>query len=62
MMPPNGLQPQSGNGMQRPQQGNMEQQLHAKVMQGLQSSLNQVGNGWQRTYDLGQRSAKIMLL
>ena len=62
MMAPNGLPPQSGNGMQRPQQGNMEQQLHARVMQSLQSTLQQVGNGWQRTYDVGQRSAKIMQL
>ena len=62
MMLQNGMPPQNGNGMQRPQPGNQGQQIHAKVLQELQSTLPQVGSGWQSTYDLKQRAAKIMQL
>ena len=62
MMPPNGLPPQNGNGMQRPQHGNASQQIHARVLMELHSTIPQVGSGWQSTYDVKQRSAKIMQL
>jgi len=61
MMLPNGMQP-NGNGVQRPQLGNVMQQIHAKIINDLRNSMHQVGQGWQSTLDIRERAAHIMQL
>jgi len=59
-MMPNGMPLQNMNTMQRPQPGNMNQQIHAKILHDLQQGLSQVGTGWQSTFDIKQRAVKVM--
>lgn len=61
MMPPNGMPP-SMNSMQRPQQGNIMQQLHAKIITDLRNNMNLVGQGWQSTFNIGERAGYTMQL
>ena len=64
MMP--GGMPGQGNSqmntMQRPQPGNMLQQLHAKVMDELRRSAPSLGTGWQAMLDHRERAQRIMQL
>lgn len=54
--------PQMNNSMQRPQPGNVAQQLHARVMVELRAALPSLGNGWQAMFDLRERANRIMQL
>lgn len=62
MMPPNGLPPQNMNTMQRPQPSNHAQQIHAKIISDIQSTMDKVGRGWQSTFNIRERAVKIMQL
>ena len=50
------------NSMQRPQQGNMPQQIHARVLNGLRSKMNELTGGWQAMFDIRERANQIMQL
>jgi len=50
------------SGMQRPQPGNLNDQVAAQVLQGLQSELNKFQHSWQATVPLGHRLARVMQL
>jgi len=56
-MMPNGA---AMNGMQRPQPGNIGQQIHGQIMTNLRNKMSQVPHGWQSTYDLAQRAQRIL--
>jgi len=53
--------PAGANAMQRPQPGNVSQQLHATILNHMQRQ-GQVGTGWQSTFDIRQRAAQVMQL
>ena len=61
-MIPNGMQPQQMHTMQRPQSGNLMQQMHAKVMEDLRNNMGQFGGSWQSTFDIRERASRIMQL
>jgi hypothetical protein len=50
------------NGMQRPQPGNMSDQVTVQVMQNLQSELPKFQHSWQATVQLGVRLSRVMQL
>lgn len=54
--------PQMNNSMQRPQPGNMQQQLHARIMEELRRTQPSIGTGWQTMLDLRERASRIMQL
>lgn len=58
-MMPNGMQ-NAMNSMQRPQPGNPNQQIHAQIMTNLRNKMSQLPQGWQKTFDIGQRAQGIM--
>ena len=57
----NGM-PGQVNGMQRPQPGNISDQVAAQIMQGLQTELPKFQHSWQATVPLGARVARVMQL
>jgi hypothetical protein len=50
------------HGMQRPQPGNISDQVAAQIMQGLQTELPKFQHSWQATVPLGARVARVMQL
>jgi hypothetical protein len=67
IMPPNGMIPNMNmnmnmnmNNMQRPQQGNMQQQMYALILAKINETKPQLGNGWQTTFDTQQRAVLVM--
>lgn len=50
------------NGMQRPQPGNMKDQVAAQIMNNLRQELPKFQNSWQATCQLGGRLGAIMQL
>lgn len=54
--------PAMNNSMQRPQPGNLAQQLHAKVMDELRRSAPSLGAGWQAMLDHRERANRVMQL
>ena len=50
------------NGMQRPQPGNINDQVAAQIMQHLQTELPKFQHSWQGTVPLGHRVARVMQL
>jgi hypothetical protein len=50
------------NGMQRPQPGNINDQLVAQINHSLNSELHKFQHSWQATVQLGHRVARIMQL
>jgi hypothetical protein len=62
MMMQNGMPPPHMNTMQRPQPGNGQQQIPARIMAHLSATLPELGDGWQKTFDLRQRANCIMQL
>ena len=61
MMLPNGM-PNNVNSLQRPQPGNVMQQMHGKIMADLRSTMGQVGQGWQLTCDPRERGSYLVQL
>jgi hypothetical protein len=61
-MMPNGMPGQMQQSMQRPQQGNMAQQLHAKIISELRSKMAGFQGMWQATYDIRERATRVMQL
>ena len=59
-MMPNGMQQQRS--MQQPQSGNVQQQIHAKIITDLRQNLGQFQGSWQATMDPRQRANSIMQL
>ena len=63
-MMPNGMGGNNMNmpnaSMQRAQNGNAQQQLHAVIMEHLRASLQQLPPGWQQTFDIRERASRIM--
>ena len=57
---PNGMPNVAMSSMQRPQPGNALQQIHAQIMTDLKSKMQQLPQGWQTTFDIGQRAQGIM--
>jgi hypothetical protein len=70
LMPPNGnlaaqqngQMPQAMNRMQQPQQGNLAQQIHPRVIQELRNTMAILPAGWQQTFDIRERANKLMQL
>jgi hypothetical protein len=58
----NGMMPHNMNAMQRPQPGNANQQLHANIVARLNSQKHLLGQGWQSTFDVSQRAARILMM
>lgn len=50
------------NGMQRPQPGNINDQVGAQIMAHLQSELPKFQNQWQATFSLGHRLSRVIQL
>jgi hypothetical protein len=50
------------NGMQRPQPGNINDQVAAQIMHSLNGELPKFQHSWQATVPLGARVARIMQL
>lgn len=57
---PGGMPAQVNNTMQRPQSGNMHQQLNARIMADLRNNSAQLQGGWQATLSMGERATHIM--
>lgn len=57
-----GGMPANMTGMQRPQRGNIQQQLHAQALTDLQLPQSQVTGGWQMAVDIRQRAVGVMQL
>ncbi|EMD00776.1 hypothetical protein BAUCODRAFT_144394 [Baudoinia panamericana UAMH 10762] len=60
LMPMNGMMPQNMNSMQRPQSGNHGQQIYAQILTSLRERQAALPQGWQRTFDMGQRAGITM--
>lgn len=63
--PHNMMQQAGGNvaqGMQRPQSGNRDQQLHAVIMTNLKNKAHTLPSGWQTTFEPRLRAERIMQL
>lgn len=58
----NGMPQGQPNGMQRPQQGNVNQQPHPQILATLQNELPKFAGQWQSTFNLGLRANRIMQL
>ena len=58
---PNGM-PANMNNIQRPQPGNVMQQMHGKIMTDLRNTMSQVGQGWQLTFDPRERGNYLIQL
>lgn len=50
------------SGMQRPQPGNLNDQITAQIMQNLQNELPKFQHSWQATVQLGTRLARVIQL
>ena len=50
------------NGMQRPQPGNINDQVATQIMQNLQTELPKFQHSWQATVPLGARVTRVMQL
>jgi len=64
-MMPNGMPApgqQANNGMQRPQSNNLMQQVHAKIINDLRSSVGEFQGSWQAMHDVRDRAGRIMQL
>jgi len=61
---PNGMPAQGPhmNRMQQPQPGNGMQQLHASILAQMKNDMHNFAGKWQSTYDLRDRSQKVLQL
>ncbi|GIZ41021.1 hypothetical protein CKM354_000433800 [Cercospora kikuchii] len=64
MMAPNGMNQMGGaGGMQRPQNGNVQQQIFAKIMQELRNGdASKFIGAWQQAHSIQDRASRIMQL
>lgn len=46
--------------MQRPQAGNLQQQLYAKILTDLRQDMSRFNGSWQATFDPRERANLIM--
>jgi len=58
-MLPGGMMPNM-NTMQRAQPSNEKQQVYAVIMKQLTEGKATLGQGWQSTFDMGQRASMTM--
>ena len=61
-MMPNGLAMPSMNRMQQPQPGNLNQQLHGRILKDIQNTLPGLPQGWQQTFDIRERANRVVQL
>lgn len=61
-MMPNGMPGQMRQSMQQPQPGNLAQQLPGKIMAGLSANLHKFQGSWQATFDVRDRTNRILQL
>lgn len=61
---PNGLPvpANAGASMQRPQPGNLSQQIYARVLGNLRNKMPELSGGWQAMFDIRERASRIMQL
>ncbi|KAF7197147.1 hypothetical protein HII31_01572 [Pseudocercospora fuligena] len=57
-----GMPNMMNQGMQRPQSGNIQQQLHARIISDLRQNAPAFNGTWQATHDIRDRAQRIMQL